>query len=494
MKLRARFIPVAREFLADTETPVSAFLKLAKISPPSFLLESVEGGEKWGRYSFIGLDTFASWKCKGRTVELTRNGRTERFDAEDPMDSLRGFHASFPFYHPSGLPRLAAGMVGYLGYDMVRHMERLPEFARDDLGLPDAIFAVPRTVVAFDNVRHLVTVISLADSSESGAYDRAMERVERTREALSRPLPPERPGSGRIKADVTSNFDREAFEEAVRRAKAYIEEGDVIQVVPSQRFRTRRSSSPFDLYRALRLINPSPYMFYLRFDELTLVGSSPELLVRREGKRLYYRPIAGTRRRGATEEEDAALAAEMKADPKERAEHVMLVDLGRNDLGRVAEFGSVVVKELMRVERYSHVMHLVTDLEAELKEGLDGFDALRSAFPAGTLTGAPKIRAMEIIEELEPTRRGPYGGCVGYVDFTGDLDTCITIRTMLLCGNEVMVQAGAGIVADSVPEHEYDETCRKAEGMLRAVELAGELFPLSSNDRNCEERGGGKGR
>ncbi len=434
MKAQARFIPVGREFLADTETPVSAFLKLARSTPPSFLLESVEGGEKWGRYSFIGLDPFASWKCKGKNVELMRDGRRESVEVKDPIDSLRRFHASFPAYHPPGLPRLAAGMVGYFGYDMVRHIERLPELARDDLQLPDSIFCVPRTVVAFDNVRHLVTVISLADSTEARAYGRAMEQVERTMESLSRPAPAEKPLSKGVTAEVSSNMEREAFEEAVRRAKRYIEEGDIIQVVPSQRFQTRTSSAPFDLYRALRLINPSPYMFFLRFDELILVGSSPELLVRREGKRLYYRPIAGTRRRGATEEEDAQLAEEMKADPKERAEHVMLVDLGRNDLGRVAEFGSVVVKELMRVERYSHVMHLVTDIEAELKDGLDGFDALRSTFPAGTLTGAPKVRAMEIIEELEPTRRGPYGGCVGYVDFAGDLDTCITIRTMLLRG------------------------------------------------------------
>ena len=476
MKTRARFIPVGREFLADTETPVSAFLKLARNSSPSFLLESVEGGEKWGRYSFIGLDAFASWKCKGKKIELRRDGETESFEAEDPIDSLRQFHASFPAYHPPGLPRLAAGMVGYLGYDMVRHIERLPDRARDDFDLPDSVFSVPRTVVAFDNVRHLVTVISLADSAGARAYGRAMEEVERATEALSRPAPAGRPLSKGAKAEVTSNMDREAYEAAVRRAKTYIEEGDAIQVVLSQRFCTRTASSPFDLYRALRLINPSPYMFFLRFDELVLVGSSPELLVRREGKRLFYRPIAGTRRRGATEEEDAALAAEMKADPKERAEHVMLVDLGRNDLGRVAEFGSVVVKDLMRIERYSHVMHLVTDLEAELKEGLDGFDALKSVFPAGTLSGAPKVRAMEIIEELEPTRRGPYGGCVGYVDFAGDLDTCITIRTMLVRGDEVTVQAGAGIVADSVPEREFDETCRKAEGMLRAVELAGELF------------------
>jgi anthranilate synthase component 1 len=473
---QARYIPVGRDMLADTETPVSAFLKLAGAACPACLLESVEGGEKWGRYSFIGLDPIAVWKCKGHHIELTRNGQREMFDSENVIESLRKFHASFQAVHPEGLPRLAAGMIGYLGYEIARHIEKLPEDTIDDLGMPDAAFFVPRIVVAFDNVRHLITVMVLADSEEEGAYDKALSEIENQAAALARPCPEEAPLESRGSLKVESNMSRQEYQKGVERARQYIHDGDAIQVVLSQRFRVDTRATPLMLYRALRLINPSPYMFFLRFKELALAGSSPELLVRLNEERLFLRPIAGTRRRGEDEKEDRVLAEELIADPKERAEHIMLVDLGRNDLGRVAEYGSVDVKELMRIERYSHVMHLVTDIEADLNPGMDGFDALKASFPAGTLTGAPKVRAMEIIEELEPTRRGPYGGCVGYMDFAGDMDMCIAIRMFLARENDVTVQAGAGIVADSVPEREHDECCRKAQAAIQAAELAEELF------------------
>ncbi len=473
---KTRYIPVGRDMLADTETPVSAFLKLAGNACPACLLESVEGGEKWGRYSFICLDPIATWKCKGRKVEVTQNGRTEMFESEDVLESLRKFHSSFRAYHPEGFPRLAAGMVGYLGYEIARHIERLPDDTIDDLDLPDAIFFVPRIVVSFDNVRHLITVMVLADSEEEGAYDKAVEQIDRAYASLSRPCPEEAPIEEKGSLTVTSNMSQQQYEAAVERARQYIHDGDIIQAVLSQRFKVDTNATPLMLYRALRLINPSPYMFFLRFKEVTLSGSSPELLVRLSQGRLFLRPIAGTRKRGAAEDEDTALEKELLADPKERAEHVMLVDLGRNDLGRVAVYGTVEVKKLMRIERYSHVMHIVSDIEADLMPGMDGFDALSSSFPAGTLTGAPKVRAMEIIEELETTKRGPYGGCVGYVDFAGDLDMCIAIRTFIAREKDFTIQAGAGIVADSVPAREHDECCRKAQAAVQAAGLAEQLF------------------
>jgi anthranilate synthase component 1 len=378
-----------------------------------------------------------------------------------------------------GLPRFTGGLVGYLGYDTVRHLERLPSVAAADLGLPDALFLLTDTLLIFDNVTHRITVVSNAvvqDASGPGVertYRESQQKIDAIIAALRRPVgAPAGVAGSPTPAEPESTFTRGEFCEAVRKAKAYIQAGDVIQVVLSQRLAVRTGADPFDVYRALRVVNPSPYMYYLRLGDLKIVGSSPEMLVRMEGERIDLRPIAGTRPRGATEEEDRGLAMELLADPKERAEHIMLVDLGRNDVGKVAKVGSVSVPDLMTVERYSHVMHLVSHVRGVVEPGRSAFDVLGACFPAGTVTGAPKVRAMEIIEELEPVRRGPYAGAVGYVSFSGNLDTCITIRTILFSRGAALIQAGAGIVADSDPEREYEETMNKARALRRAIQLA----------------------
>jgi len=494
LSTKGNLIPVYREILADTETPVSATLKLG--GSPSFLLESMIGGEKWARYSFLGSKPSRVIKSWGKKIEVKESKRgSQRFMTDDPLDIIKKEVTAYNPVEVPGLPRFYGGLVGYIGYDMVRFFERVPNEKRPGLRLPDMFLMVTDTVIIFDNLKGKIKVVSNAhinDRTPAEAYREAEEKIVNIIEKLkSSKLGRRRTkrrgektgdlsfttlGQARNHPSLSSyesSFQtKEAFEEAVARGKDYIMSGDVVQVVLSQRFDREFDIDPFNIYRALRVINPSPYMYYIDTGDAKLVGSSPEILVRLEGRKIILRPIAGTRRRGETEEEDKSLEEELRQDPKEKAEHIMLVDLGRNDVGRVAEIGSVNVTELMNIERYSHVMHLVSNVEGLLKNGLDAFDVLRACFPAGTVTGAPKVRAMEIIEELEPIRRGPYAGAVGYISYSGNMDTCITIRTLIIKGNKVYVQAGAGIVADSVPESEYAETVNKAMGMLKAVDMA----------------------
>lgn len=469
--------PVVREVLADLETPVTAFLKItAGSNVPSFLLESVEGGETIGRYSFIGtapLETIVTHGDRDPLLEIERRLAQYRL-AEDFADSQDS--------------RLLAGAVGYLSYDAVRHFERVPRTKTDALRLPEAIFMIPGVLVVFDHVKHRVRLVTYARGSGLAAVRSAQDRLKEMTEVLAGPLPLARRapstdfrrGGTDLFEGVRSNLDREAYLSAVRRAKEYIAAGDIFQVVLSQRFSRSVSASPVDLYRAQRATNPSPYMFLLHYPQipgagdLALVGSSPEVMVRLEGSRITLRPIAGTRPRGATPEEDSCLERELRADAKERAEHLMLVDLGRNDVGRVAKVGSVKVDDFLSVERYSHVLHLVSNITAEIAAGKSAFDLLRATFPAGTVSGAPKIRAMEIIDELEPDLRGPYAGAVGYFDLSGNSDTAITLRTILVNRGRAYVQAGAGIVADSDPEREWEECRAKARAGLSAIRWAEE--------------------
>ena len=474
------------ELPADLDTPLSAYLRL-RPGPYAFLLESVEGGEKWARYSFLGTDPAMVLTAKDGRITLRRSGgRVQRLPDGNPLEAIRALLAEIRPVSVPGLPRFQGGAVGYLAYDMVRHMERVPGNATDDLKLPDAVFLFTDSLVVFDNLRHRLLVMANArieDGSPAAldrAYDQAAVRIGMILEKLARPARPPAPLAlappGPLLAlgedGFASTMDEGAFTEAVRRAKEYIAAGDAYQIVLSRRLDTPLPADPFTIYRALRTINPSPYLFFLRLGRLSIVGSSPEVLVRLEGDRIETRPIAGTSPRGATEEQDQAIEASLRADPKERAEHVMLVDLGRNDVGRVAALGSVKVTEFMVVERYSHVMHLVSHVVGTLRPGADALDVLQACFPAGTLTGAPKIRAMEIIDELEPTRRGPYGGAVGYLSYSGNLDSCITIRTIVCHDGRASVQVGAGIVADSDPKTEWLETCSKARGLVLALRMA----------------------
>lgn len=471
-------IPVYREILADMDTPVSAFLKLG--GSPAFLLESVEGGEKWARYSFLGARPSKVIVGRGRKIEIRENGRQPAFfETGDPLAVLEAEVSRFRPVEVKGLPRFFGGLVGYFGYDMVRFFERVPDSGKPGLGLPDLFFMVTDTMLIFDNLKQKIKVVSnahLEGADPDEAYRAAVEKIDAIiallRQPAAEPAIPANMPDQAGQPFASSFRSPEAFKKAVRRAKEYVMAGDVVQVVLSQRFERSTGAGPFDIYRALRVINPSPYMYYLDIGDARIVGSSPEILVRLEGRKVVLRPIAGTRRRGETEEEDRFLEAELRRDPKEMAEHIMLVDLGRNDVGRVASTGSVKVTELMTVERYSHVMHLVSNVEGRLREGLDAFDVLRACFPAGTVSGAPKVRAMEIIEELEPTRRGPYAGAVGYFSYSGNMDTCITIRTLIIEKDRVYVQAGAGIVADSDPGAEHTETVNKATGMMKAVDMA----------------------
>ncbi|OGW38156.1 MAG: anthranilate synthase component I [Nitrospirae bacterium RBG_13_39_12] len=491
---RGNLIPVYREILADTETPVSATLKLG--GSPSFLLESMVGGEKWARYSFLGSRPSRTIRSWGKKIEIKdKESGTKVFKTDNPLEVIKKEITSYNPVDVAGLPRFYGGLVGYLGYDMVRFFESIPDEKMPGLKLPDMFFMVTDTVIIFDNLKGKIKVVSNAhinNKSPEEAYREAEEKIENIIEKLRKSkVGSQKPRIRRNKPDdksfailnqspdqpllsgfATSFITKEAFENAVSRGKDYIMSGDVVQVVLSQRFERESDIDPFHIYRALRVINPSPYMYYLDTGNAKLVGSSPEILVRLEDGKIILRPIAGTRKRGETEEEDRLLEEELKKDPKEMAEHIMLVDLGRNDVGKVSETGSVKVTELMNIEKYSHVMHLVSNVEGNLKNGLDAFDVLSACFPAGTVTGAPKIRAMEIIEELEPTRRGPYAGAVGYLSYSGNMDTCITIRTLVIKGNKVFVQAGAGIVADSIPESEYIETLNKAMGMMRSVDMA----------------------
>ena len=474
---KGNLIPVYREIMADMETPVTAFMKIRN-SPYAYLLESVEGGEKWGRYTFLGSQPSVVIRGTGRTVEILRGRKKETLrNQSDPAGVLRGYMDRFRPLEVEGLPRFFGGAVGYFSYDMVRFFENLPDFHKAGLGLPDMYFLITDTLLIFDNAAQKIKVVSNASldgSTPEKAYRAAIRKIEALVVKLRRPLRVPRKTGRRRTAEgkAASNLKREEFEKLVLRAKEYIRAGDAFQVALSQRFETEIKSDPFDIYRCLRVINPSPYMYCLQLGKMFLVGSSPEVMVRREDGRIELRPIAGTRKRGRTEAEDLELETELKNDEKEKAEHIMLVDLGRNDLGRVSRIGTVRVDELMKVERYSHVMHLVSHVTGELEGRRDSFDVMRACFPAGTLSGAPKIRAMEIIEELEPTRRGPYAGAVGYFSFSGNMDTCINIRTVVILGRRAYIQAGAGIVADSDPAREYQETVNKARGMLAAIRLS----------------------
>jgi anthranilate synthase component 1 len=476
-------VPVYCTLLADLETPVSVYLKLARVSEASFLLESVEGGEQVGRYSFLGVNPKGLLSVQGSKVTLTRKDETTIRELAPGEDPLHVLEQEFERVHPvelEGLPRFVGGAVGYLSYDFARHVERLPNTATDDLGLPDAVFLLVDTLVIFDHAKHQLIILANAHNTGNpdAAYSDAVQRIDEIVHALAQPLPylPDDSSSQPItQADtqLQSNVTREQFEANVRAAKEFIAAGDAFQIVLSQRFRRKTGAHPFTIYRALRALNPSPYMFFLHFSEnFSLIGASPEMMVRYEDEIATVRPIAGTRPRGVDEASDQALAEELLADEKERAEHVMLVDLGRNDLGRVCEYGTVHVPSMMYIERYSHVMHIVSQVQGRVRDSMSAFDVLRATFPAGTLSGAPKVRAMEIIEQLEGTRRGPYGGAVGYFSFDGSMDTCITIRTMVVHGDEVFCQAGAGIVADSDPAREYEETINKARAVAVAVDNA----------------------
>jgi len=472
-------VPVYRTLLADMLTPVSAFEKLSE-RDYAFLLESASGGEKIGRYSFLGADPMMLFQAKRREVQVTREGEVRRYEAEDPIKELEGLVSAYRAAHLPELPRFSGGAVGYFGYDTVRYIERLPNAPPDELGVPDMFFMFFDMMLVFDHLNKTLMVINSACTDATDprkVYEQAVTRIDETVERLRTPvikLADDITPRGDVKMAHESNFGQAQFEAAVEKCKEYIYAGDIFQVVLSQRLSARTKADPFDIYRALRVINPSPYMFYLSMRDIKLIGSSPEVMVKCEQGKVTVRPIAGTRKRGASDEEDARLAAELLADPKERAEHIMLVDLGRNDVGRTSKYGSVRIEEEMIIERYSHVMHIVSTVSGMLRDGLTAFDAFRACFPAGTLSGAPKIRAMEILDELEPVRRGPYGGAVGYFDFSGNMDTCITIRTILRAGDRAYVQAGAGIVADSVPEREYQETLNKARALFRAIHVAEE--------------------
>lgn len=471
-------VPVYRRLLADLETPVSVYLKLHQAGLPSFLLESVEGGEQVGRYSFLGVNPKGVITVKDGIVTRTINGVTTTAplaEGEDPLDAIKAeFSRVTPVTLP-GLPRLVGGAVGFVSYDTVRYFEKLPDTAARDVDVPDIGFMLPDTIVIFDHAKR--TLMVLANAHNTGnpdvAYQEAIRRIDQIVVALGKAIPNMLVANDAEPSEVTSNVTQKQFEENVRRAKEYIAAGDAFQIVLSQRFMRQTSAEPIMIYRALRATNPSPYMFYLDFgDGFTLMGASPEMLVRLEDGVGTTRPIAGTRPRGSNEEEDACFAEELMADPKEIAEHVMLVDLGRNDLGRVSTYGTVKVTEMMQVERYSHVMHIVSQVEGKVRGDMDAFDLLRAVFPAGTLSGAPKVRAMEIIEELEGSRRGTYGGAVGYFSYDGSMDMCITIRSVMLQGNTAYIQAGAGIVADSDPTREYIESINKARATSAAIEFA----------------------
>lgn len=475
----ADFVPVYRQLVSDTLSPVSAYCRIAG-EEPSFLFESVVGGEKIGRYSFLGSGPFLELEAYGNRLVTRENGVESVREVDDPLDELGRVLAGIRAPVMPGLPRFCGGAVGYAGYDIVRYTEHLPNAPEDDRELPDMSFAFYDRMIVFDQINKTVIVVAnarpQASESRAEAYEAACQRVDELCRQLVEgedaiqicDIQP----AGACTKSWKSNFAPADFESAVEACKEYIRAGDVFQVVLSQRLEVQTEASPLDIYRALRVVNPSPFMFMLRTGTVDLVGSSPEIMVRVEDGLTTVRPLAGTRKRGRNEVEDQQLADELLADPKERAEHVMLIDLARNDVGRVAQFGSVELSDVMVVERYSHVMHITSNVTGQLESHYSALDALRAGLPAGTVSGAPKVRAMEIIDELEPHRRGPYAGAVGYIDYTGNMDTCIALRTLVLCRDRVYVQAGAGIVADSVPSSEYQETLNKAQGLLRAIEVA----------------------
>jgi anthranilate synthase component I len=478
---RGNLIPVYKEILADLDTPVSAYMKIGG-EPYSFLLESVEGGDKWARYCFLGCGPSIIIETKGSNVTVRNNGVDQKINVEGaiPLSVLKEILSRYQPVDMPGLPRFSGGAVGFISYDMVRYFENLPDQTEDDLDIPDSIFIITDTLLIFDNVNQTIKVVSNAHTEGCDleeVYQETLGKIDALEKKLRQPVPQVSVGTPGASADedprIESNFAKEHFKEAVLKAKRYIHEGDAIQVVLAQRLKFDLQQDPFTIYRALRTINPSPYMYYLNFGDVQVVGSSPEVLVRLEGDDVEVRPIAGTRKRGLNEAEDLSLEKDLLQDEKELAEHIMLVDLGRNDLGRVAQINSVEVNEKFTIERYSHVMHIVSNVRGKLKEGLDCFDVLKAAFPAGTVSGAPKIRAMEIIDELEPTRRGIYAGAVGYISFSGNMDTAIAIRTLVVKDQVGYLGVGAGIVADSVPENEFEETMNKGRAMLKAIGLAG---------------------
>ncbi|MBU1043234.1 MAG: anthranilate synthase component I [Candidatus Omnitrophica bacterium] len=483
---KGNVIPVYRELLADLETPVSAFMKIDN-SKYAYLLESVEGGEKIARYSFLGNNPSLILRSKGQNVEILKKTdkgfeKTLIRNPEGPLAEIKKIVKQYKFVNVEGLPRFCGGLVGYMGYDTVRFYEEIPDKNPDDLKLYDAVFILTDTILIFDHLSHKIKIVSnvhvenikTAQSAKQleVIYKQSLEKIDALALTLQKPLKVSKPKIGKQPFIVNSNTTKKEFKSAVEKIKEYINAGDIIQTVLSQRFSVKVDVPSFDIYRSLRIVNPSPYMYYLKFDDLKLIGSSPEIMVRCENNIAEVRPIAGTRKRGKDEQEDISLAADLLHDPKEIAEHIMLVDLGRNDLGRVCKYGSVSVKEFMAIEKYSHVMHIVSDVQGRLLKNKDDFDLLSATFPAGTVSGAPKIRAMEIIDQLENVRRGPYAGCIGYFSFSGNLDTCITIRTIVLKNNIAYVQAGAGIVADSIPEKEYQETVNKAQALIKSIEIA----------------------
>ena len=470
-------IPVYKEILADLDTPVSAYMKIGD-GDYSFLLESVEGGEKWARYCFLGCDPAVVVSSKGRNITIDINGKRQqsKIDSGTPLSAIKEILARYNPVDVPGLPRFSGGAVGFISYDMVRFFEDLPEDTADDLNVPDSQFIITDTMLVFDNISQTIKMVSNAfiESDDlDEVYEQTIKKIGLLEEKLKTPLKISTQANEEVvQPKFESNFEKEKFKGAVNKVKQYILEGDAIQVVLSQRLSFDIKKKAFDIYRALRTVNPSPYMYFLKFGDIEVVGSSPEILVRLEDEKVEVRPIAGTRKRGKNEEEDVVLEKDLLQDEKELAEHIMLVDLGRNDLGRVAKISSVEVNESFTVERYSHVMHIVSNVRGILKEGLDCFDVLEATFPAGTVSGAPKIRAMEIIEEMEPNRRGLYAGAVGYIGFSGNMDTAIAIRTLVVKEQTAYLGVGAGIVADSVPESEFEETMNKGRALLKAVELA----------------------
>ncbi len=472
---KGTLVPVYREIMADLETPVSAYMKISKGQSYTFLLESVEQGEI-GRYSFLGSNPSIIFKSKGNQVTISRDGAVETFESNDALDELRKLMSVYTPVEVEGLPVFHGGAVGYMSYDEVRSIEILPDENPDELKLPDMYWVITDTILIFDHVRNKLMIVSNAhiQGDVDSAYDEAVRKIDALEAILKQPLvvSQERLHSGDVDTTIRSNFTEEEYCDIVEKAKEYIRAGDVFQVVLSQRFERDVYTSPLNLYRALRCVNPSPYMILMQFPEFHLVGSSPEVMTQVTGDRCMVRPIAGTRPRGSTPQEDLYFEVDLMADTKELAEHIMLVDLGRNDIGRVSRIGSVEPTRLKTVERYSHVMHIVSQVEGDLREDADAYDALKATFPMGTVSGAPKIRAMEIIDELETLRRGPYSGGCGYISFSGDMDTCILIRTMIVKDGVAYLQAGAGIVYDSDPAREYEETQNKAKAMFQAVEFA----------------------
>jgi anthranilate synthase component 1 len=480
---QGNLIPIYKEINADLDTPVSAYLKIARNSSYSFLLESVEGQEKIARYSFLGANPALVFQSAGKNIRLLypqRKSYCSFNTTTGPLDEMKKLMLDFKVATPRGLPRFYGGLVGYMGYDAVRFFEKIPDKNPDTLGVADTTFMLTDTILIFDHVNHTIKIVTnvmlpknnrtFSSSQKEAIYRGAIKKIENIQRDFNKPVIERRMERRTArKVTVSSNFTKPAFENIVKKAKQYIRRGDIIQVVPSQRFEVRLDQGPFDIYRNLRSLNPSPYMFFLKLKEMSLIGASPEMLVRCEDGICQTRPIAGTRPRGKTEEEDKKLEKELLASVKERAEHIMLVDLGRNDVGRVCKAGSVGVSEFMTVERYSHVMHLVSEVRGQLDKKYDSYDCLRACFPAGTVSGSPKIRAMEIIDELENVKRGPYAGCVGYFSFSHNMDTCITIRTILVRGKRAYIQAGGGIVADSVPEKEYFESVNKAKALIEAI-------------------------